>query len=79
MGADIVVDGREAIVNGVESLCGADVFAKDLRGGAGLCIAACQAAGKSRVYGVDFIDRGYENLDETLSLLGVRIKRKTAD
>ena len=79
MGADIVVTGREAVVNGVESLSGADVFAKDLRGGAGLCIAACQAAGKSRVYGVDFIDRGYENLDETLFSLGVRIKRKRTE
>ena len=75
MGADVLVKDRTAIIKGVKNLHGANVFAKDLRGGAGLVLAALKAEGKSSVYGLEYIDRGYYNLAEKLSLLGANVKR----
>ena len=74
MGADILQDGRVAIIKGGE-LCGAHIRAMDLRGGAALTIAALGAHGESIVDGVHFINRGYTDLDKVLSSLGADIKR----
>lgn len=75
MGAKISVDGRVAVVCGVEKLSGAEVSAADLRGGAALVIAALSAEGKTQIHTPEYIDRGYEAFEETLSALGADIKR----
>lgn len=76
MGADIKVEGKVAVVRGVEKLYGASVNAADLRGGASLCVAALAAEGISKINGTAHIDRGYENIEEAISSLGGRIKRE---
>lgn len=75
MGADIRVDGRVAVIRGVERLTGASVTAKDLRGGAALVMAGLAAEGETIVDGVKHIDRGYQKLEEKLIELGANIKR----
>lgn len=62
MGADIRLEGRVAVVCGVDRLHGAAVRAKELRGGASLVLAALQAEGETAVTGVEHIQRGYEDL-----------------
>ncbi|MDY3929648.1 MAG: UDP-N-acetylglucosamine 1-carboxyvinyltransferase [Clostridia bacterium] len=76
MGADIKVDGRIAVVQGVNKLSGARVVAKDLRGGAALIAAALSAEGVTTVENVKYIDRGYECIEKYLSLCGANIKRE---
>ncbi|MDI6602146.1 MAG: UDP-N-acetylglucosamine 1-carboxyvinyltransferase [Thermoanaerobacteraceae bacterium] len=73
MGADIRVDGRIAVVKGVESLCGSNVTAKDLRGGAALVLAGLAAYGETIVDKSEHIDRGYECFDDILRDLGAEI------
>ncbi|MBR6729390.1 MAG: UDP-N-acetylglucosamine 1-carboxyvinyltransferase [Clostridia bacterium] len=75
MGADICIQKDTATVKGVERLHGAHVSAMDLRGGAALVIAALAASGTTIVENLCYIDRGYENLEKTLTLLGAEIKR----
>ena len=75
MGARIRVEGRVAVVCGVERLHGARLMAADLRGGAALVVAALGAEGESRIEGLSHIDRGYHGLEETLSGLGACIRR----
>ena len=75
MGASITVHDKVAIVNGVEALQGAAVTSHDLRAGAALVVAGLCAQGETTVDNVNYIDRGYENLDEKLNLLGAKIKR----
>jgi UDP-N-acetylglucosamine 1-carboxyvinyltransferase len=75
MGANIKVEGRTAIVRGVESLRGAVVSASDLRAGAGLVMAGLAAEGITVVEMVHHIDRGYVKLDSELRALGARIER----
>ena len=75
MGARIRVEGRVAVVCGVERLHGTRLRAADLRGGAALVVAALGAEGESRIEGLCHIDRGYHGLEETLSGLGARIRR----
>ena len=75
MGASITVKDRIAVVNGVPSLHGATLKACDLRGGAALVIAALAAEGRSVVYGVEHIDRGYECIERTFADLGGAIHR----
>ena len=75
MGARIRVEGRVAVVCGVERLHGARLMAADLRGGAALVVAALGAEGESRIEGLSHIDRGYYGLEETLSGLGACIHR----
>ncbi len=70
MGADIQLDGRVAVVTGVDGLCGATLHGTDLRCGAALVTAAMGAEGKSRVYGLSHIHRGYVSLDGDLRRLG---------
>lgn len=71
MGADICTEGRTACIYGVEKLHGADLWAEELRGGAALVLAAAAAEGKSRIYGCDYIERGYENIIRDLQALGI--------
>ena len=79
MGADIRVSGRTAVVRGVESLRGARVTARDLRGGAALVLAALAARGESLVEHAELVDRGYARLEQTLSRLGAKIQRQELD
>lgn len=75
MGADIKVEGKVAIVRGVQKLYGASVEATDLRGGAALVIAALAADGETRIQSIGHIDRGYEAIETALSGLGATIRR----
>lgn len=75
MGANIKVDGRIAVVKGVPKLSGATVMAHDLRGGAALILAGLAAEGRTIIENIKHIERGYENIDEILSLLGAKIKK----
>ena len=74
-GADILVDGRIAVIKGVPRLQAASVEASDLRGGAALVIAALAAQGESTVRGVRHMDRGYEAFERQLCQLGAHIRR----
>ena len=75
MGADIRVDGKTAVVVGVKRLCGANVCACELRGGASLVTAALGADGETIVSDIEYIDRGYEDIDKNLALCGAKIVR----
>ena len=71
MGADIRIQGFRAEIRGVEGLRGGRLKARELRGGAALCIAAAAAEGTSRIYQYHYIARGYENIIRDLKGLGV--------
>lgn len=75
MGARIILNGRTAVIHGVESLDGLSVTARDLRGGAALAIAGLAARGETLVERADFIDRGYESLEKALCSLGGDVRR----
>jgi UDP-N-acetylglucosamine 1-carboxyvinyltransferase len=79
MGARSEVDGRTAVITGVERLSGADVEATDLRAGAALVLAGLAADGQTRVGSVEHIERGYERLVEKLHGLGANIWREDGD
>ena len=76
MGAQIEEGNSRIIIEGVPSLSGAQVTAPDIRGGAALVLAGLAARGRSEVFEIHHIDRGYERLEEKLSNLGARIRRK---
>ncbi len=75
MGADIEIEGNTAIIRGVEALTSAPVMATDLRASASLIIAGLVASGETEVQRIYHIDRGYENIEEKLALLGAKIRR----
>jgi UDP-N-acetylglucosamine 1-carboxyvinyltransferase len=75
MGANIKVEGRIAIIDGVENLTGALVKATDLRAGAAMVIAGLVAQGTTIVEGIEHIDRGYPNIENKFKLLGADITR----
>ena len=75
MGADIRVDGKTAVINGVDHLEGAAVSATDLRGGAGMVIAGLMAQGTTEIFELQHIDRGYEKMEEKFKELGADICR----
>ncbi|MCY4403855.1 MAG: UDP-N-acetylglucosamine 1-carboxyvinyltransferase [Candidatus Poribacteria bacterium] len=75
MGADIRLEGRKAIVNGVSYLSGAPVMASDLRAGAVLVVAGMAAVGETVVSRIYHIDRGYEAIETKLNNLGANIVR----
>ena len=75
MGARILCTGRTAVVRGVERLSGANVTARDLRGGAALVLAGLQAQGETLVEHAELIDRGYERFERQLNLLGAKVTR----
>lgn len=75
MGADIEIEGNTAIIRGVDALTSAPVMATDLRASASLIIAGLVASGETEVQRIYHIDRGYENIEEKLALLGAKIRR----
>jgi len=75
LGSEIEVEGNTAIVRGVGKLTGADVMATDLRASACLVIAGLMAEGATTIDRIYHLDRGYERIEEKLSLLGARIHR----
>ena len=75
MGAKITAQGKSAVFEGVEKLTGAPVYATDLRAGAALIIAGIAAKGKTEIYNLNYIDRGYENIEEKFRKLGAKIER----
>lgn len=75
MGANIQINGKTAIITGVQKLHGTTVCAHDLRAGAALVIAGLAAEGTTCVENVHFVERGYENIVEKLTALGASISR----
>ncbi len=75
MGTNITVEGRTAIVQGVEKLTGAAVRATDLRAGAALVIAGLMARGETEISEIEHIDRGYERAVEKLKSIGASLER----
>ncbi len=74
-GADIRIKGVTAYINGCDILNGAQVMATDLRASSSLVLAGLKAEGETIISRVYHLDRGYENLEQKLSLCGARIKR----
>ena len=75
LGANIRTVGRTAVITGVKRLHGAQVTAHDLRGGAALVSASMAADGQTEINNIEFIDRGYEHIEDMFSSLGADIKR----
>ena len=75
LGANIQIEGNNAIVRGVECLEGATVMATDLRASASLVIAALVAQGETLIDRIYHLDRGYERIEEKLAKLGASVKR----
>lgn len=73
MGANINIEGKTAIIQGVTKLYGTEVETKDLRGGAALVLAGLMADGITTISGIKYLERGYENLVEKLSIIGAKI------
>ena len=79
MGAKITPTGKSILIKGVRKLHGSKVEATDLRGGAALVLAGLAAKGTTKISKIEYILRGYENLDLKLSSLLANIKREEAD
>lgn len=79
MGANITIDGRIAVIKGVEKLKGAHVYARDLRGAASLVLAGLAAEGETVIHDIKHLDRGYERVEEKLSDLGASIRREACE
>jgi UDP-N-acetylglucosamine 1-carboxyvinyltransferase len=75
LGANVVVKDKVALVTGVEKLIGAPVYAHDLRGGASLVLAGLSAYGKTTVYDIKHVERGYYRFEEKLKSLGGDIEK----
>ncbi len=75
LGAQITVEGRVAVIEGVDCLSGAEVAATDLRAGAAMILAGLAAEGVTTINNIKYIDRGYEDVEEKFSALGADIKR----
>ena len=75
MGAEITVEGKLALINGVSTLMGTSVRATDLRGGAAMIVAGLMADGATEISDIYHIDRGYENFEEKFKALGADIER----
>lgn len=73
MGAKITTEGKTAVIKGVRKLSGATVKSTDLRGGASMILAGLCAKGMTTVTNIEYILRGYENLDKKLNELGAKI------
>jgi len=73
MGAKIVIEGKAAVIKGIRKLYAASVKCTDLRGGAALVLAGLIAKGKTKISNIEYILRGYENLDIKLRKLGANI------
>lgn len=75
MGADIKLNGHVATIKGATKLSGTDVMATDLRASSALVLAALVADGETDVHRIYHLDRGYENLQKKLEIVGAKIKR----
>jgi UDP-N-acetylglucosamine 1-carboxyvinyltransferase len=75
LGAQISVDGKIAVIEGVKELVGAPVKAMDLRAGAAMVVAGLAARGVTEIENIEYIERGYENIVEKLQGLGADIRR----
>lgn len=75
MGANIQVDGKIAVIEGVDNLTGVNVKATDLRAGAAMIVAGLTAKGETTVEDIQYIDRGYEDVVDKFSSIGANIKR----
>ena len=75
LGADIAIEGNTAIAQGVDKLSGAIVMATDLRASASLVIAGLAAQGETQVDRIYHLDRGYDRMEQKLTLLGANIQR----
>lgn len=75
MGANITVNGKTAVFEGVEGLSGCQVSSSDLRAGAALIVAGLTAKGTTEVLGIEHIDRGYEHIENKFNALGANITR----
>jgi UDP-N-acetylglucosamine 1-carboxyvinyltransferase len=78
LGAKIDIDGRVAVVQGVERLSGATVMATDLRASAGLVIGALVADGETTIDRIYHLDRGYDRMEAKLRTLGADVERVTS-
>ena len=79
MGSNIKVEGRVAIIDGVEKLTGAIVTATDLRAGAAMVIAGLIAEGETQITSIEHIDRGYPHIENKFKSLGADIRRVTVE
>ena len=79
MGAKITIEGKTAVIKGVRKLSGAKVKSTDLRGGACLVLAGLAAKGTTTVTNIEYILRGYENIDKKLNKLGAKIILKEGE
>jgi UDP-N-acetylglucosamine 1-carboxyvinyltransferase len=79
LGADARTDGHHAVVRGVDKLSSAPVWASDIRAGAGLVLAGLCAEGRTEVWDVEHIDRGYPRFIENLVALGADVARVVDD
>ena len=77
MGADIRTEGHHAVIRGRDELQAAPVRAPDIRAGAALVIAGLAASGSTEITGLEYIDRGYQSFEETLSALGASMRRES--
>ncbi len=75
LGANISIKNRTAIIKGVKELSGAEVKATDLRASAAMVLAGLIAEGKTKIYDIFHLDRGYENVDKKLIQVGAKLKR----
>ena len=75
MGANIKIDGRTAIIDGVKHLTGCEVKATDLRAGAAMILAGLAASGETEILDIYHIDRGYTNIEEKFRKLGAEVYR----
>lgn len=75
LGCDIRINDRSALVVGVEKLTAAPIEAPDIRAGGALVLAALAAEGETEIGGVEYIDRGYESIEENLRGLGADVRR----
>ena len=76
MGANIKLNKNIAHIKGVKKIKGMDLVGSDLRSSAALIIAAILAKGTSKIYGLEHLDRGYENFESKLKILGIKITRE---
>lgn len=75
MGARIFQKENQALIYGVKKLSGMEVEAEELRGGAALVIAGLLAEGRTRIAGLSYIERGYEDIVRDLRCLGAKIEK----
>ena len=76
MGAQVRVEGKTAVITGVPQLTGTTVEATDLRAGAALVVGGLAAENTTVIEGIEHLDRGYERLENRLSMLGAKIQRQ---